>query len=336
MKVFRILGIILISLFAIYVIVAVVAPAKLEIEKSTTIDASAQAVMANVVCLDKWPVWSAWQSMDPEMTNEYSEDPCGVGAWNYWDGPKSGKGTQTIEEINGNDSIRMNVIFVGIEGVNYANWKFEETDGPTIVTWNFKGSEFPFFLRPINLVMKGVLEKLYADGLASLKEVVEAAPTAKWPSYDIKEIELPEVQYLLVSGDVRPDDIGEFYDKNFGKIMGYMTENKVETTGHPTGLYNNWTDTLAKMSAAIPVASNVGGTDEIEFRKVEACKALQIDYYGSYEMTGDAHYAMDDFMTANGLEMAGDVREVYVTDPMNEPDTNKWLTQIIYPVSGAE
>jgi effector-binding domain-containing protein len=86
------------------------------------------------------------------------------------------------------------------------------------------------------------------------------------------------------------------------------------------------------MSAAIPVASDVVGTKDMEFRVVAATRGLQIDYYGAYDKTEAAHYAMDDYLGANGLELVGAVREVYVTDPMSEPDTSKWLTQIIYPV----
>jgi len=174
MKVLKVLGIILITLFGIYVVIAAVAPANLIVEKSTTIDASSQAVSSHVNCLDKWPAWSAWQAMDPKMENEYSDNPCGVGAWNSWNGPTSGKGKQTIEEVNGSESIKMNLVFEGFEGVNYANWKFDEVDGSTIVSWSFEGAPSPFFFRPINLMMKGVLEESYATGLASLKEVVES------------------------------------------------------------------------------------------------------------------------------------------------------------------
>jgi hypothetical protein len=59
--------------------------------------------------------------MDPEMKNDYSENPCGAEAWNSWDGPNSGKGTQTIEEVNSTELIKMNLVFEGFEEVNYAD-----------------------------------------------------------------------------------------------------------------------------------------------------------------------------------------------------------------------
>jgi effector-binding domain-containing protein len=267
------------------------------------------------------------------MANEYSENPCGLDAWNSWVGDNSGVGKQVILEVTPNEYIKTSLVFGGDSAVQIAEWFFEETDGVTKVTWNFIGSEVSFFKRPGNLIGEFFISSAYVSSLAALKEIAEAAPVVEESAYEIKEVELEEVKYLLVSGDVKPAEIEAFYGEKFALIMGYITDKKVEVVGHPSGLFYSWTDTLAKMSAAIPVASDVVGTKEIEFRIVEAGKALQIDFYGAYDQTEAAHYAIDDYMAAKGLEIAGAVREVYVTDPMSEPDTSKWLTQIIYPVA---
>ena len=39
---------------------------------------------------------------------------------------------------------------------------------------------------------------------------------------------------------------------------------------------------------------------------------------------------MDAYMKANNLPMQTQVIEEYVTDPMHEKDTTKWLTNIYY------
>lgn len=336
MKVLKVLFVIVFVLVGIWVVLAAIAPSTLLVQKTVSVNTSVSTVFKQVVCFDKWPRWSPWDAMDPTNTNEYSEDPCGQGAWNSWRGDQTGSGKQVITEMRENEYIKTSLVFNEAPEPQTSEWFFVETEGGVEVTWNYIGTEASFFKRPMNLIGKYFLTSAYESGLEALKQVAESAPVVEEISYDIKEIELPKVNYLLVSGDVKPENIGEFYGENFGLIMGYMTERGVEMAGHPTGLFYNWTDTLAKMSAAIPVASDVEGTDEIEFRAVEACKALQIDYYGAYDLTGDAHYTIDDFMEENGLQMAGSVREVYVTDPMSEPDTSKWLTQIIYPVSLAE
>ena len=63
-----------------------------------------------------------------------------------------------------------------------------------------------------------------------------------------------------------------------------------------------------------------------------AGKALKIVHLGNYDETGNAHYAMEEYMTTNQLEMNGPAIEVYVTDPMEVPDTAMWITEIYYPI----
>ncbi|MBL4586919.1 MAG: SRPBCC family protein [Flavobacteriales bacterium] len=334
MKILKYLIILLVFLAGVWLVMCAIAPSSLELERSVSINTSSSVVYSQVSCLDQWPNWSPWAEMDPEMKNTYSDDPCGKNASVSWTGEKAGAGTQTIVEATANSYLKTSLEFDD-RGLNYSEWNLSEADGATTVTWNFLGAETPFMMRGMNLVMKGFLEEAYENGLAKLKKVCEAAPAVE-SVYDVLEIEQPEIKYLLVSGDVKPENIGDFYGENFGKIMGYMAKNGIELNGHPGGLIYSWTDTLAKMSAAVPIKTDAEGTKEIEFRVVEGGRALQIDYYGAYEKSGLAHMEMDSYMEANSLEMNGTVVEVYVTDPTAETDTSKWLTQVIYPVKSKE
>lgn len=333
MKILKYLIILLLVLAGVWTVMCAMAPGSLQVERSITIESPATVAFDEVNCLDRWPTWSPWAEMDPNMTNEYSENPCGAGAWNSWVGEKAGTGIQKIVEVTHGSFLKTELEFDD-HGVNSSEWKFIEADGSTTVAWNFIGAETPFMMRGINLMMKGMLEEAYETGLLNLKELCESAESAI--SYEISEIEIPEARYLLISGDVEPQNIGDFYGENFGRIMAYMGENGIEMAGNPSGLFYSWTDTLAKMSAAIPIGADAAGTDEIEFRLIEATTGLQIDYYGAYDKSEAAHIDMDRHMDANGLELNGAVREVYITDPTTEPDTSKWLTQIIYPVKANE
>ena len=102
--------------------------------------------------------------------------------------------------------------------------------------------------------------------------------------------------------------------------------------GAPSGLYYNWDmqKNLADMAAGIPVEgeADIEGYDMVRI----GGKALKIEYFGSNAGSGEAHYAMDDYIKENGLELNKVVIEEYITDPTTEPDTSKWLTNIYYMV----
>lgn len=333
MKALKILGGILVVLIAAYVVAAIMAPTILKVEKSIVIEATPAAVYPHVACFKNWEPWNPWDAMDSTNVNSFSEEECGVGSWYTWKGKQTGEGRQDIEEALENEYIKCKLVFGMDPTPQVSEWFFEKVENGTKVTWNFIGTEASFFSRPMNLVGEYFLNQAYASGLNSLKEVVESSPLEEMPSYEVMEVEFPETKYLLISGDVKPMDIAAFYTENFGKIIGYAQSKGAEMAGAPSGLYFNWTDTLAKMAAAIPVNKDVAGSAEIEFRVIPAGKALQIDYYGAYDEVGPAHYAIEDYSNANSVNLAGFAIESYLTDPSEEPDTSKWLTQIIYPIA---
>lgn len=333
MKALKVLGVILVVLIGLYVIAALKAPASLKVEKSIVIDASPAEVYPHVACFKNWEPWNPWDAMDSTNVNDFSEQACGVGSWYTWKGDQTGEGRQEILEAKDNEYINCSLVFGMDPTPQTSEWFFFKEEGGTKVTWNFIGTEASFFSRPMNLVGEFFLNKAYESGLANLKEVVESSPAMEMPSYEVMEVDFPETKYLLISGDVKPMDIAAYYTENFPKIIGHATANGAEMAGFPSGMYFNWTDTLAKMAAAIPVDKEIAGSDEIEYRLIPAGKALQIDFYGNYDEVGPAHYAIEDYSNANDVNLAGFAIEAYVTDPGEEPDTTKWLTQIIYPIA---
>ncbi|MBK6522736.1 MAG: GyrI-like domain-containing protein [Sphingobacteriaceae bacterium] len=83
--------------------------------------------------------------------------------------------------------------------------------------------------------------------------------------------------------------------------------------------------------AAVMEFANGTKISGLEKWETPAGKVLLIEYYGSYDKSGNAHYAMDAYMKEKGYTQ-GTVLEEYVTDPMSEKDTAKWLTNIFYIV----
>ncbi len=322
--------IVLLVIVGAWLLFCATSPSTLEVTRSISMNATASTVFSNVECLDKWPAWSPWVEMDPDMETTYSEIPCGQGAWASWVGKKAGTGKQTIVHKEGNSYLKTELVINEREG-NYSEWFFKEEGGVTTVKWSFLGSELPFVMRPVNILMEAVLTDTYENGLKNLKELAESEPME--PEYNIKEVDLPASKFMLISAKVNPNHVGAFYRETFGEIINYLKEQDVEIKGYPTGLIHSWEgDSIVNMSAAIPITVNVDGKGDIEFWSYDSTKALQVDYFGEYSKTWKAHEVLKEFMESNGLELNGPVREVYVRYPEIEPDSNKWYKKIIYPM----
>ena len=86
------------------------------------------------------------------------------------------------------------------------------------------------------------------------------------------------------------------------------------------------------MDVAIPCASEKAASGDVLVGMSYGGKALKTIHLGDYSETGNAHLAMEEYMTNNQFEMNGPAMEVYVTDPMEVPDTAQWVTEIYYPI----
>lgn len=332
-KFLRILIFLLVLIMLLAIAAMFLAPKKLTLAESTTVDAPPTLVYNLVNDFKKWETWSPWEDLDPNVVNSYSEKSSGVGARRSWKGNKNvGEGTQKIIATEIGKSIDTELEFNGFDGVSKSNWLFEEDNGKTKVTWDFNGAETGLVFRPFNWIMKGALKKNYALGLSRIKDIAETrAQKKEYRGFKINEITLPEKYYLINRQEVEMANVQQFYSRALPALFGKATKAGVELNGMPGGLFYKWDELNKKtdMAASIPVKEpyEIEGTT---LQTIPAGKAIQVDYYGDFENSANAHYAIDDYLKDYGLQSNVPIVEEYVTDPTQEKDPNKWLTKITY------
>ena len=334
MKVLKIILGIVAALIVLFLVIGLIMPNEFSMERYTTIDAPKNAIFAKINDVKAWEEWGPWMK-DEAIKIEYGDVTEGVGANYSWKSELYGNGAlKMIESVPG-EKINNELYFEGGDDDNPMNghWTFEDTeDGLTKVTWGMTGN-IPY---PWNaMLIMGENEegkKMFDEGLANIKALCEeAAKNKTYRGYTVNVIDFPGRNYLAVRKEVPFADFKAFYTENLPKLAGAFTGGNIEMDGMPSGLYYKWDEEnqIADMAAAIGYK---GGEPNDQFAqiKVEAGKALNIDYFGDYEGVGEAHYAMDDYMKEHGIEQAKLVVEEYVTDPGQEPDTSKWLTKLTY------
>ncbi len=335
MKILKVIGIILAIVIVIAVVLVMVLPTKYNLERSVTIDAPTNIVFEQVVRFENFIKWSPWSELDPNMAYEITGTDGEVGSVYSWSGNDSvGTGSLTTISIMDN-RIEQKLDFTAPwEAHDLTYYEFEETPEGIEVIWGMDGN----LARPMNLMglfmsMEDMIGPQYERGLQSLKNQVNAFVTNHTKrGYFINEIDMKPKYYVTKRASVKFSDIQNFYATNFEAIMKKVQLLELPLAGAPSSLMYTWDmeNNLADMAAGIPISeeADVDGFDVIEV----GGKSLQIQYYGSYEGSADAHYAMDDYMKENELTLNEVVIEEYVTDPVHEPDTSKWLTNIYYMI----
>lgn len=169
----------LVVVIAILVVVILLQPATYQVERSTTINAPANVVFAQVNDFHKWNAWSPWAKLDPAMKQTFEGAPAGTGAVYTWVGNKEvGEGRMAITESHPSDLVRIKLDFLKpFAASSTTDFTFTPQGNQTLVKWKMTGDN-NFMSKAFHLVMN--MDKMiggdFEKGLAQMKVVAEAAP----------------------------------------------------------------------------------------------------------------------------------------------------------------
>ena len=196
MRALNLVGYIIVIFLFLWVIVAFLSPKELKTTQSISINTTPYIVFDQVNNLEHWNSWSPWKKRDPNMEQEFSENPVGIGAIVRWKSESEGNGEQSIVESTAPEKIRIALVFDDWDGTTYSNWKFEkESETTTKVTWDLEGSELPFIIRPLGYSWNSDIKNDYIEGLKNLKTICEKFPQ-KNENLRVKIVESNSIQYI--------------------------------------------------------------------------------------------------------------------------------------------
>lgn len=300
-----------------------------EVNRTTVIEAPANAVWSQVASYENWRNWSPWYANDSTMKWEVESDNSGYS----WTSENSGSGYMKTTDVNEGKRLDYHTHF-------YEPWESEspgyvelsEVDGGTEVKWGFSGSvKFPFSLF---MNMDKVVGKDFEQGLGLLKTHVETNPMPSSEHSHLEIIDFVETHYLGQRETIKMEAMQPFFEAHLMGAFAAVEAAGGELLGAPVGVYFKWDEENGEtdLLAGVPVAENQPLAN-YTIETVAAGKAIKYAYYGGFEGSYDAHMAINEYIENNAdVNYRGPVIEEYVTDPAQEPDTSKWLTNIYYLV----
>lgn len=348
MRILKILLIIFLALLGLVCLLGFMGPESFRYERSMTIEAPVRVVYDHVRKFEKMKQWGPWQASDHDMVNTLTGVDGEVGAMWTWSGDTVGTGKQELISVVQDSATRAKLTFsVPVIGDMHSLATFDlKPDGSaTKVTWGMEG-ETGFWGKVMGKFgdSDAQLGTMFEQGLVGLKAMCEAevartaAELAAKTSggYIIETVERPELVYIGKRNKaVKWADMAAFYGTSFGAAGAALGAEKLEPSGAPSGIFWAWNEKeqTADMMAAMPVKAAADTKLEgFETHVIPPSKMLLVAYYGDYAKNMPAHEAIDAYIVAKGLVHYGNVIEEYVTDPMAEKDTAKWLTNIYYMV----
>lgn len=327
----------LIAVIAVAIYIAV-QPNSFEVTRTKTIDAPAGVIYNNVADFKHWEAWSPWVEQDSTMNIMYNEQTTGVGVSYSWTG-KDGKGNMKIVNANPPKSIEHQLQFEDYEP-SKINWTFTPTnDRKTEVKWQMNSDEVPFMFKAFGLISGGFDNMIGPDferGLEKLDSIV----TKEIKQYNIEVNGVTKHSggyYLYNTTSCRMEDFDKKMQEMFPKVGQFVAKNNITVSGSAFVIYHKWDEenNTVMFSCAIPTPDRVVTTSgDILTGQLEPFKAVKTTLKGDYSNLKEAWNKGMKYIEQYNLEFDenGVALESYVTDPMNEPNPAKWITEIYMPI----
>lgn len=169
---------ILLSLVALVVILAVIAPKTFNVYRSIDILKPKEEVFNYILLVKNQEIWSPWAKKDPNMARRYNGTDGEIGFVSYWNGNKEvGEGEQEITNVIDGERIEGELRFFkpfrSISSCYFNVYNLEDTK--TKVTWGFSGKNaFPMSIVMLFMNMDKAVGKDFEEGLLALKTELES------------------------------------------------------------------------------------------------------------------------------------------------------------------
>jgi effector-binding domain-containing protein len=334
MKTLKIVTVILAVILGVFLIPPLFMAKETKVTKTKVLKASPEIIWEQVNCLKNWESWDEWHQ-DTNLVGRYEGPECGVGAKNIWTYKNtSDGGTQTIVESRENEYLRTELEFAGM-GTAVAEFFMEKAEEGTKVTWNLTApAPYPIFRWISTVMIKPEVGKSYEKGLEKLDEItMNMKPKPKYKTGEVRITEVTGQKSVGLKVESGMVNMSYTMGESYGKLMDYIEKTKNQLAGTPFAIWYQWEDTAKFVyECAVPVVNKVKGEGDIRFFDSYTGKAVTTEHWGDYATSGNSWTAVMKYVEENKLESNGEPFEVYITDPTTEPDPQKWLTMLYFPV----
>ncbi len=329
MKFLKIFGLTVLIIVVVFVVVSFFLPSKVVVERSIVINSTAPVIFNEINTLKNWEKWSPWHQIDPEMKLTYEGPPGGNEAAYKWESthPKVGNGILKITE-----SIPFELVVTSMDfmesGVATGMYKLEKVVDGIKVTWRME-TEVGMnpFAKYFGLMMDAMIGSDFEKGLNNIKTLCESLPPII-----IDTETIPPQTIISIRETCKPAEITKKLGEIYGELMAFIQANRLKQAGPVLAIYHSYSPDKVDMEPAIPVDRIEKPTGKIKIGELRGDEVVVGYHYGSYETLATSHQILDEWITKSNKNISGACWEVYITDPATEPDTNKWLTKIYYPV----
>jgi effector-binding domain-containing protein len=155
--------------------------------------------------------------------------------------------------------------------------------------------------------------------------------------YEVAEVEASPQATAVARATLSVPEIGPWFGATIGRLAGWLAGRGVPIVGPPFARYH-FDDPGAErfgVEAGFPIDGAIDGAidgdEQVVASSLPGGSVAVTVHVGPYEDLPAAYDAVYAWVTEHGGQPAGDMWEVYETDPDEHPDPSTWRTRVFVP-----
>jgi DNA-binding transcriptional MerR regulator len=180
-------------------------------------------------------------------------------------------------------------------------------------------------LRGMLTMQRNEVEKRLADEQERLRRIEarlrQIELEDKMPTYDVVVKNTPAM--LVASRRVTiptNDQVPQYLDTAYMEVFSYVHEQGAKQTGPHLTLWYSPSDVFENedVEAIVPIDRPLKGTDYVKVYELPSTQVAAVVHQGNFEDFQQGHAAILEWIDANGYQIAGPYREIYIKHDRDE------------------
>ena len=312
-----------------------------EIEESRIINAPTPLLFGEVNDLSNWTNWSPWAN-EENANISLSEDTRGENAALAWESSEMRDGSLTTMAVIPHTSIEQNLTIETSLGQSNSRllWNFEPLEEGTRITWRIEGRQ-SFKEKLAFIIQDEDLTEIYRPKIEQSLEGLEREITRQMEQYSINVDGVTQHgggYYMFSTTATRTVEVNTRAAEMIRQVSNYMERNNISISGKPFVIYNQRDEQNGTtiFSAALPTPSQVitPSGSPVVAGYLPPQRVVKTTLKGNHKNAPEAWETAYSFINENGLQVEpeGTPFEVYITNPAEEPNPARWITEIYIPL----
>ncbi|OYU97219.1 MAG: hypothetical protein CFE21_02705 [Bacteroidetes bacterium B1(2017)] len=338
MKILKITALVLASIIALVLLISFFLPSKVRVERSLEVKAKPNQAYKLVSNMHNWKLWSPWHKLDSNTQWTYTKEEEGKGAGYSWksENPNVGEGSLQIIECT-QDSFIKAIMNFGKKGNSFVSFTFAATENGTKITWSMDNdaSTMPLLMQPISkyffLMMDQMVGPDFEQGLKNMQVILESQKSIFVGDFEAEIRDFKGMNYVGIRQKLKGAEISQKLGEFYAQLQSYLSSQKTSMQGPPFTINYSAKGDVYDMKAALGTSFIMAPELPIEAGELKPGKWLVVKYYGAYDKISPVYQLGFEYLAHNKLMPSGAPMEFYLSDPMMEKDTSKWLTEVVFP-----